>query len=65
MKEYYVNTYIIDDEWKQANPEKFHSEDCMDCFTEDMVNFLYQQGYRIKQIVRTGGNFCTILYTSE
>ena len=63
MRKHYIETYTIDDDWKQSNPDKFHSEDCMNYFTEDTVNLLYRAGYQIEQVIRIGGNFCTIMYS--
>lgn len=63
MKEYFIETYKIDKEWKQANPDKFNSEYCMEWFTEDQVNLLHKAGYQIEQVIRMGGNFCTIMYS--
>lgn len=63
MKEYYINTYTIDDEWKEANPRKYNSADYLECFVEDIVNMLYKLGYKIEQIIQMSGNCCTIMYS--
>lgn len=63
MKEYFVNTYTIDNEWKEANSRKYESENYMEYFMEDVLNSLCKLGYKIEQIVRVGANFVTIMYS--
>ena len=63
MRKYYIETYTIDDEWKQSNPIKYESEDYMEYFMEDVLNSLCKLGYEIKQIVRVGANFVTVMYS--
>ena len=63
MRKYYIETYTIDDEWKQSNPRKYESEDYMESFMADALNSLRQPGYESKQIVRVGANFVTVMYS--
>ena len=63
MRKCYIETYTIDDEWKQSNPRKYESEDYMEYFMEDVLNSLCKLGYKIEQIVRVGANFVTVMYS--
>lgn len=65
MKRYKIESFVVTDEWKQKNADKCQLEGWTEFFTEDIVNELYKRGCEIKQVIKIGGNFCTVMYTED